>query len=460
MNVSRRNVAETFRETGNVAETLRQTCVRERRDSDDRHRENHARSLLDVHRGDDNVRSVPRSVTVAGLGVVSVFGTSPDALRDALLDGRSGIQPVSGFDTTGCRSTLAAQLQDFQPTDWVAPMKLRRLDRTGVYAIAVAKLALADAHVSIPDDGDDTLGVVLGTWTAGGQSTQIFLEALFRSGPTGAPALLFDSTVGNSAASLAALDLKLRGPNVTLSQKESSGLHAIATAVDLLREGRASALLAGGVDAVNETFFKAHDRFSVMSPAARFSSRLAPFDVNRSGFVLGEGGVGLWLEQGGGSPRHGEILGVSMSSAAVPINMWPDRVEPLARSMRLAIDDAGLTPADIHVVYASANATSVLDATEAAALAEVFGTGPVVTSIKGALGESGVSGSAACAAALLCGRLGRVPPIAGLTAPAPEAASLQLAREAMRAPGPIALVNSFASGGALASVVVRAVTEV
>jgi 3-oxoacyl-[acyl-carrier-protein] synthase II len=401
-------------------------------------------------------------VAVSGLGVVSVFGTSPDAFRDALLDGRSGIAPVSDFDTSGCRSTLAAQLQGFHATDWVPPMKLRRLDRTGAYAIAVAKLALADAQASIPAEGDDTLGVVLGTWTAGGQSTQIFLEALFRSGPTGAPALLFDSTVGNSAASLAALDFKLRGPNVTVSQKESSGLHAIATAVDLLREGRASALLAGGVDAVTETFFKAHDRFSVMSPAPHFSSRLAPFDASRSGFVLGEGGVGLWLEPGGGrAPHHGDILGVSMTSAAVPINRWPDRVEPLARSMRLAIEDAGLTPADIDVIYASANATAVLDATEAAALADVFaGARPVVTSIKGALGESGVSGSAACAAALLCGRVERVPPIAGLTEPATEAASLQLAREAMRAPGPIALVNSFASGGALASVVIRAATGV
>jgi len=404
---------------------------------------------------------VARSVAVAGLGVVSVFGTTHDAFRTALLEGRSGIVPISGFDATRCRTTLAAELQAFQPTDWVAPMKLRRLDRTGVYAVAAAKLAIADAQVSPPADGDDSLGVVLGTWTAGGQSTQIFLEALFRAGPTGAPALLFDSTVGNSAASLAALDLKLRGPNITVSHKESSGLHAIATAVDLLREGRASALLAGGVDALFETFFKAHDRFSVMTPATRFSSQVAPFDSSRSGFAMGEGGFGLWLEPAGGSARHGEILGVSMSSAAVPVNSWPDRVEPLARSMRLAIEDAGLTPSDIHVVYASANATATLDATEAAALAEVFdGSRPVITSIKGAIGESGVSGSAACAAAFLCGRAGRVPPIAGLAEPSPEAAHLRLAREAVRAPGPLALINSFASGGALASVVIHAATGV
>ena len=386
-----------------------------------------------------------------------MFGTSHEAFRDALLDGRSGIAPVTGFDAAHCRTTLAAELQAFQPSAWIPPMKLRRLDRTGVYAVAAATLALADAQVSIAAAGEDDAGVVLGTWTAGGQSTEIFLEALFRGGPTGAPALLFDSTVGNSAAGLVALEFKLRGPNVTLTAKESSGLQAIATAVDLLHEGRASALLAGGVDAVTETFFTAHDRFAVMSDERGFSRRLAPFDADRSGFVIGEGGVGLWLVPDGGGARHGDILGVSMSSAAVPINAWPDRAAPLARSMRLAIEDAGLTPADVDVVYASANATRALDAAEAAALAEVFGdTRPIVTSIKGAIGESGMSGSAACAAALLCGAAGRVPPIAGLVEPSPEAAGLRLARRAEVAPGPIALINSFASGGALSSVVIRA----
>lgn len=385
-----------------------------------------------------------------------MFGTSADAFRDALLAGRSGIGPVTGFDTRGCRSTIAAEIKTFKPAEWVPPMKLRRMDRTGAYATAIAKLAEADAGASIGADGDDGIGVVLGTWTAGGQSTQTFLEGLFRGGPTGAPALLFDSTVGNSAASLVALDLKLRGPNVTMSHKESSALHAIATAVDLLREGRASALIAGGVDVINETFFKAHDRFAVMSPDPAFSNRVAPFDRSRSGFVLGEGGFGLWLDSGGNA-RCGEILGVAMASAAVPVNAWPGRAEPLARVMREAIADASLTPADIGVVYACANATTVLDATEAAALSIVFaGMQPVVTSIKGALGESGASGAAACAAALLCGAAGRVPPIAGLTEPVAEAASLRLARTGAAAPGTIALVNSFASGGALASVVLRA----
>ena len=152
----------------------------------------------------------------------------------------------------------------------------------------------------------------------------------------------------------------------------------------------------------------------------------------------------------GGASTHGEILGVAASSAAGGINAWPDRPEPLARTMRLALEDAGLGPDAVDVVYAAANATRGLDAIEAVALTGLFGGArTVVTSIKGALGEFGASGGAACVAALLCGRLGRVPPIAGLECADPAAASLRLARTAVDAPGPIVLVNGFASGGAL-----------
>jgi 3-oxoacyl-[acyl-carrier-protein] synthase II len=382
-------------------------------------------------------------VAVSGIGIVSVFGTSHDELRDGLLNGRTGIAPLAAFDVATCRSKLAASLTSFEPTTWVPPMKLRRLDRTAVYALAATKLALEDARVAIAVDGDDSIGFVLGTSTAGGQSTQVFLDALFSRGITAVPALLFDSTVGNSAASFAALEYKLRGPNITMTHKEASGLSSIVTAVDLIREGRVSGLIAGGVDAIYETVFKAHDRCKVMSPEATFSCRLAPFDAARAGFVMGEGGFLLLLEPHGSSNRgrHGDILGVGASSTVVPLNAWPDDPEPLARTMHQALEDGGLTPKDVNVVYASANAT-VLDATEARAIASAFdGAAPVVTSVKGALGESGASGSAACAAALLCGATGQVPPITALMEPCPEAAVLRLARKRTRAEGPIALVK-------------------
>jgi len=398
------------------------------------------------------------ALVISGIGVVSPLGATREQFRDGLLDGRSGIAPIRAFDVSACRSQLGASVTGFEAAQWIPPMKLRRMDDTARYAVVVTRQAFDDARYPLSEHGDDGAGVVLGTFTAGGQATSDYLAALHKGGPTGAPALLFNSTVGNAPASLAGLELKLRGPNVTVSQKESSGLGAIVTAADTLRFGRASALAAGGVDAIFEIFYRVHDRFDVM---ARSATPAGPFDRRRGGFVLGEGGFALLIETREGwarreAPCYGEVLGVHAGSAAVGINQWPDHPAPLVRTMRAAIDAAGIAPADVDVVYAAANASPALDRVEAAALATLFDARrPVVTSVKGALGECGASGAAACAAALLCGAAGYVPPIAGLSDPDPVASSLDLAREKRRAPGPIVLVNSVGSGGSLFAVVLR-----
>ena len=359
-------------------------------------------------------------MSVTGLGIVSPFGTSLAAFRDALLAGHSAVAPIDKFDTTVCASTLGAVVAGFEPTNWIAPMKLRRMDPTGVFAVAASRMAIDDARQPLDEDGHDTGGIVLGTWSAGGQAMQEYLTALFRSGPGGVPALIFNTTVGNAAASQVGLEFKLRGPNTTTTHKEASGLSAVVSAAEFLEQGRASWLVAGGVDSIYEMFFKAHDRFAVMSRRPSFSPGMGPFDRDRSGFVMGEGGYALHVEPVENARvrqviPYGEVIGVAASGAVVPINAWPDDAEPLARTMKLAIADAGLDIGDVDVVYASANGTPQLDRVEGKALIELFGgRRTVVTSIKGALGECGASGVASCAAALLCGRAGRVPPIAGL----------------------------------------------
>ncbi len=403
---------------------------------------------------------VATGIVVTGLGIVSPFGTSQDAFRDALVAGRHGLAPVTAFDTSSCRAHCAALVADFDPTRWIPPMKLRRMDAAGQYAVALARQALDDAQVSYGETPDDGLGIVLGTYTAGGQPTEEFLRGLFALGPTGAPALIFNATVANIAASLAGLEMKLRGPNVTVSQKEVSGLAAIAHAADILRHGRARALLAGGVDAVYQVFYRVHDRFGVLSHDNGGPEGSRPFDATRNGFVLGEGGFVLLLEneedaRARGAKIYGSLLASAGGGASVGLNQWPDRPEPLTRIMTQALEQAEVRPDAVDVVYAAAN-SSALDGVEARALEPLFGGGrAIVTSIKGALGESGAAGSAACVAALLCGRSGSVPPIAGLERVDPACAGLRIARRAEPAPGPLVLINSVASGGALMSAVLR-----
>jgi 3-oxoacyl-[acyl-carrier-protein] synthase II len=410
---------------------------------------------------DGNVRPVTEPVCITGVGVVSAFGDSPEVFRDRLLAGATGIAPSARFQSAGSCAVLVSRVADFDPARWISPMKLRRMDESGPFALVAVQQAMQDARWQVDPDGDDRTGVVLGTYSAGGQATHEYLEALFRRGPAGAPAILFNSTVSNAAAGLAGLEFKLRGPNVTISQKEASGLAAIAAGVDLIRNRRADAVAAGGMDVVYDIFYRAHDLFRVMNEAATFNEGSSPFSRCRRGFVMGEGGFAVWLEgadgwKARGAACYGEILGVGAASAAVPLNAWPDNPAPMVRTMRMALEEAAIEPAQVDVVYASANATRVLDAAEARALTELFaGASPVVTSVKGALGEFGASGSAACVAALLCGAAGRVPPIAGLRDIDDVARDLNLATSAVDAPGPVTLINSFASGGALFSAVVR-----
>jgi 3-oxoacyl-[acyl-carrier-protein] synthase II len=397
-----------------------------------------------------------RPVVITGCGVVSPLGATPAAFRDALLAGTSGVGPIASFDVSTCRTRRAALVTGFDATAWIPPMKLRRMDDTSRYAVVIVRQALDDATFPLVADGDERVGVILGTFTAGGQPTTEYLTALHAGGAAGAPALLFNSTVGNAPAGLAGLEFKLRGPNITVSLKEASSLSAIVTATDMLRLGRASALVSGGVDALFEIFHRVHDRFKVLAPDEH---PYAPFDVRHAGFVLGEGGYALLLEDAASCSARGcrgyaAVLGVGAASADVSFNRWPDRPEPLIRAMRAALDDAHIDAADVGVVYASATGAAPLDDLEARAIAELFGRSrPVVTSIKGAIGESGASGAASCVAAVVCG--GEAPPIHAIDRITPSAAGLNIAVTRQRLASQYALINSVASGGAIVSVVLR-----
>lgn len=412
-----------------------------------------------------NVPPVQRRAAITGVAACSSLGQT-DAFIDAILAGRSGIRPITSFDSSTRFAHQAAELSDFHPAPFIPPMKLRRMDEVSALSVVAARLALASAGMPRLDSGADDVGVVLGTCTCGVHSTGEFLDRLLELGPTGAPALLFSNTVGNAAASLVALEEKFRGPNSTLSYKEASGLAAVALATDLVRAGKAGALVTGGAEDIYDLYFEVHDWFGVLSQDGAHPEGARPFDVTRNGFVMGEGGFVVVLEDVGRAqarraPLLAEAIGVGATAGITPVNEWPTDAAPLVRCMRAAIDEAGIGPHDVGAVYAAANGSVDFDRLESAAIATTFGGRAVTTtSVKGAVGEGGMAGAASLVAAVLAGGRGLVAPTAGLTVPDPSCARLGwvIGRPATLT-SPYILVNSFASGGTNYSLVVRIATR-
>ena len=404
-------------------------------------------------------------IVVSGIGCIGSLGIGHQEFTGALLAGRTAVAPITAFETTQCRSHRAAMLSGFRADAFLDLARLRRVDHVGRLALSACRLALEDAGLTAPPaSNDEQIGVVLGTTTAGVHTTVEYMDNLIARGAAGVSAMSFSNTVGNAPASLCGIEYGLRGPNVTFSNKEASALAAMAFAFRILRQRRAAAVVAGGADELDRMFYEAHDRFHVLSPSDKGEEASRPFDRRRNGFVFGEGGFLMVLEpmataEARGAAWYGELLGVGATASPCKLNDWPSDPSELARCMQMALDSAAVTAEDVSVVFASANSTPRLDRLEAGALREVFGPGGVpVVSIKGAVGEFGAVGAASTAAAFLCLREGRIPPTVGCDEPDSdlEVDVSSASRELQDAAGhSIALVNSFASGGANYSVVVR-----
>jgi 3-oxoacyl-[acyl-carrier-protein] synthase II len=402
-------------------------------------------------------------VVISGISCISSFGLGYGAFADAVHAGRTGIRPIDRFDTAGCHSHNAAAVRDFDPARFIAPLKMRRIDAVGRLALSGAHMLFDDAGCRPGPEGRDDVGVALGTFTAGLDSLVEYLDGLVERGPTGVPAILFSNTVANAPASLCAIEFGLRGPNVTFNQREASGIAALAFGVDAVRHGRATTMVCGGADSVEQIFFKVHDRFRALSPMRGTDAREAarPFDRDRNGFTLGEGCFLLLVESAPaaaarGARVFGEILGIGAASTPTPPNEWPATGAGLARAMRHALADAALASGDVGAVIAASNGSPALDRVEAEAIVDVFGGRVVpVASVKGAVGESGAAGIAGVIAGLLAFRCGDVPPTAGLSVPDPGL-RLCVSAAPQAAVGDTFLLNSVASGGTVYSVAVRA----
>ncbi len=408
-----------------------------------------------------------RRVVVTGIGVVSPVGSSKDTAWPAVREGRSGIGPIKGFDTSDYSVHIAGEVNDFDPLDHFSKRELNRLDRFVQFALVAADCALQDAALDIEGEDLRRVGAYIGTGIGGLHEIEAQHTRLLRSGPNRTSPLMIPKLMTNAAAGQVAMRYGLLGPSMSVSSACASASHAIGEAGDCIRNGMADVQICGGSEAaitpMGLSGFQQMRALSTRNDDPKAASR--PFDLNRDGFVMAEGAGVLILEELEHASKRGasilaELIGYGASSDAYHITLPEPDGRGAARAMANALADAGVEPEEVDYINAHGTSTPAGDDVEAKAIVSVFGDAArdlAVSSSKSIfghlLGASGALESAVCIWAI---QDDIAPPTINLTDPDPECCGLNFVpHQAQERPIEVAISNSFGFGGHNVSLVIR-----
>jgi 3-oxoacyl-[acyl-carrier-protein] synthase II len=416
------------------------------------------------------MRDGERRVVVTGMGALTPVGNDVPAFWDGIVNGRSGIGPITLFDPSKVASRVAGEIKGFD-ADTVMPKKeVRRNDRYVHYAWAATAEALRDAGLPNPIE-DEALawrtGAIIGSGI-GGINTMIrdvveaTLEGIERIGP-----FLVTALIPDMAAGYVAIYANARGPNYATVSACSSSNHAIGDALNIIRRGEADVMIAGGAEAgIGEIPVAAFSAMRALSTKRNDDPEKAsrPFDAERDGFVMGDGAGVLALEAldhalARGATIHAEVVGYGATDDASHITLPAPGGRGAVESMRVAIADAGLTPADIDYINAHGTSTPPNDRSETAAIKTLFGERAYkvpISSTKSMTGHlMGAGGGIEAIACIRAIQTGIVPPTINQEHPDPECDLDYVPNEARNVEVDVAMSNSFGFGGHNATLVFR-----
>lgn len=397
-------------------------------------------------------------VVVTGLGLVTPLGNDVESTWSALLAGQSGAGPITKFDASRLGVRFACEVKQFDPLAYIDRKEARRYDAYAQYAIAASQQAVSQAGLG-PDTCDpNRVGVIIGSGIGGMQTYEDNCRAFIEKGPDRVSPFFVPMFIPNMAAGLVSIRFGFKGPNYAPVSACASSAHAIGESYRLIRDGWADAMVAGGAEAcITPLTVAAFHNMKAMStrnddPAA--ASR--PFDADRDGFVLGEGGSAVVLESLDHATRRGatilgEILGYGLSGDAHHISAPAPGGEGAIRAMRICLERAGIAPERVGYINAHGTSTPLGDAAETEAVKAVFGAHArrlVFGSTKSMTGHLlGGAGAMEAIYALLAAIRGAIPPTINQVTPDP-ACDLDSAPNRMRErPVDVALSNAFGFGG-------------
>jgi len=396
-----------------------------------------------------------KRVVITGLGVISSIGIGKDAFWDSLLQGKSGISPVSSIDTTRHFTHNGGEIKNFYPNEFISEDKIHLLSRASQLALASAKLSMIDASLSHITTRDIKVGTCIGITSGSIQVIEHINDSIVRNDEVKND-LLHQLPV-NSSPAVIAQELHFNGPNFVFSTACAAGNYAIGYGFDLIRLGRADVVLSGGSDAFSRISFTGFNQFSAVAP-----ERCQPYDKNRKGMMVAEGSGVLVLESLESALKrkaiiYAEILGYGLSCDAH--HMTNAATEGIAQCMKKAILETDITTNDVDYISAHGTGTLANDRAECAAIKEVFGprykTIPV-SSIKSMLGHT--MGAASAIEAITCALAVKndvIPPTINYETPDPECDIDCVPNQARKHTVNIALNNSYAFGGNNASLVLN-----
>ncbi len=407
-----------------------------------------------------------RRVVITGFGLITPLGIGAEESWSALCAGKSGIAGITKFDAADFDTKIAGEVKDFHPEDFLTKKEAKRTQTFIAYAIATSRMAIEDSGLVIDSSNENRVGVLTGCGLGGLQVLEQTSKILEEKGPKRVNPFFIPMMIGNMAPGMISIALGAKGPNASIATACAAGTHAVGDAFEIVKRGKADAMITGGVESVITPTciagFNAMKALSTRNNEPEKASR--PFDRDRDGFVVGEGCGILILETLDGALKRGaniyaEICGYGMSGDGFHMTAPSPDGEGAARCMAAALDYAGVSYKEIDYINAHGTSTQLNDLYETMAIKSVFKEkAPLipVSSTKSMTGHLlGGAGGVETVFTALTIHEGIIPPTINLNHPDEECDLDYVPKTARKANVNMAMTNSFGFGGTNAVLILR-----
>ena len=407
-----------------------------------------------------------RRVVVTGIGTINSTGHNVKDSFEAVVNGVCGIDTITLFDASDFSVKIAGEVKDFDPTQFIDKKEAKRMDRTTQFAVAAAKMAIADAKLDVEKENRERIGVFIGSGIGGMETLHSQYETLFQKGPNRISPFFIPMMIGNMPAGQVSITFNLQGPTSCVVTACATGTNSVGDAFKVIQRGDADVMLAGGTEACISPApvagFCAMKALSTNNENPEKASR--PFDKGRDGFVMGEGAGVVILESldhaiARGATIYAEVAGYGSNSDAYHITAPAPEGVMAAKCMGFAVKDAGLDVTEIDYINAHGTSTPLNDKNETLAIKSLFGDHAknlAISSIKSMTGHLlGAAGGIECIATALTIANDTIPPTINYETPDDELDLDYVPNKSRKSVVKAALSNSFGFGGHNATILLK-----